>query len=197
MDIYNSRLSWILEASMKYLGVMAHAFVCTFIFSAVFRAVLVLLLLPSPRQFMNSIPHRQTPSAIFLTLLKPATAPHDDVCSICVDEFTNPVSLACGHCFCNICIRTALTQSSKCPLCQRKVFGKASARENFNRQWRESRRSLASDLFFSASHTGVSNVAYIFMAAVYDDPSIDVLVFVCLWGVWLVCLLELWDATPA
>lgn len=42
----------------------------------------------------------------------------EDVCSICLDKFTNPRSLKCKHRFCSECLQQALNASNKCPVCQ-------------------------------------------------------------------------------
>ncbi|XP_049337941.1 E3 ubiquitin-protein ligase TRIM39-like [Astyanax mexicanus] len=42
-------------------------------------------------------------------------------CSICLDVFTDPVSTACGHNFCMVCLRKCWNSSShcQCPVCKR------------------------------------------------------------------------------
>ncbi|KAJ7118772.1 hypothetical protein C8R44DRAFT_789233 [Mycena epipterygia] len=39
-------------------------------------------------------------------------------CPICSNFFDGPVSLACGHCFCSMCIRGALSSKAHCPTCR-------------------------------------------------------------------------------
>ncbi|XP_064421541.1 zinc-binding protein A33-like isoform X2 [Latimeria chalumnae] len=54
------------------------------------------------------------------------------ICSICIDLFTNPVMLACGHNFCNPCISDYWKNQKKnvsCPEC-RSVFARKSFRKN-------------------------------------------------------------------
>ncbi|XP_049339013.1 E3 ubiquitin-protein ligase TRIM39-like isoform X2 [Astyanax mexicanus] len=47
------------------------------------------------------------------------------LCSICLDVFTDPVSIPCGHNFCMICIKTCWgdSQQCNCPLCK-EIFNK-------------------------------------------------------------------------
>ncbi|KAK7689073.1 hypothetical protein QCA50_007764 [Cerrena zonata] len=40
-------------------------------------------------------------------------------CTICGDLFSGPLSVACGHCFCSLCIRTQLNVKAECPLCRK------------------------------------------------------------------------------
>lgn len=67
-------------------------------------------------------PAIQSPAAKIRAVLKKAKPPTADVWAICVDRFTKPVRLPCGHVFCKSCIRTALSQNDQCPLCRRNVF---------------------------------------------------------------------------
>ncbi|XP_072891148.1 zinc-binding protein A33-like [Hemitrygon akajei] len=56
----------------------------------------------------------------------------DVICSICLDFFSNPVILECGHNFCRSCITLYLEGAAKgtCPDCRAK-FADASARVNW------------------------------------------------------------------
>ncbi|XP_059827239.1 nuclear factor 7, brain-like [Hypanus sabinus] len=56
----------------------------------------------------------------------------DVICSICLDFFSNPVILECGHNFCRSCISLYLEGAAKgtCPDCRAK-FADASARDNW------------------------------------------------------------------
>ena len=46
----------------------------------------------------------------------------DDQCPICMDAFTKPKKLKCGHQFCTKCIDSAFTHKSVCPICG-EVYG--------------------------------------------------------------------------
>ena len=39
------------------------------------------------------------------------------ICSICHDNFTDPITLICTHSFCYSCIYEAINHRSKCPIC--------------------------------------------------------------------------------
>ena len=39
-------------------------------------------------------------------------------CSICLGEITNPVSLSCGHTYCQECINKTFEHVNECPLCR-------------------------------------------------------------------------------
>ncbi|KAI3787130.1 hypothetical protein L1987_41362 [Smallanthus sonchifolius] len=41
------------------------------------------------------------------------------MCPICMGPLVEMTSTSCGHLFCDICIRTALSVQPKCPLCRR------------------------------------------------------------------------------
>lgn len=43
-------------------------------------------------------------------------------CAICREDYTRPVRTPCDHVYCNMCIRTALSNQDRCPLCQRALF---------------------------------------------------------------------------
>lgn len=44
-------------------------------------------------------------------------------CAVCLEHPNDrkPTSTICGHIFCEICIKMAINQHKKCPLCQRKL----------------------------------------------------------------------------
>ncbi|KDQ59637.1 hypothetical protein JAAARDRAFT_153620 [Jaapia argillacea MUCL 33604] len=42
-------------------------------------------------------------------------------CNICGDLFDGPVTLACGHCFCSLCVRNALAEKAECPICRKQA----------------------------------------------------------------------------
>lgn len=47
-------------------------------------------------------------------------------CPICLESVKNrePVSTMCGHVFCKVCIRAALQQAKKCPMCKKNLNAK-------------------------------------------------------------------------
>ncbi|KAJ8905257.1 hypothetical protein NDN08_001765 [Rhodosorus marinus] len=45
--------------------------------------------------------------------------PEDFCCLICMDLLYHPVTLMCGHRYCEHCMKLASKRSSKCPLCRR------------------------------------------------------------------------------
>ncbi|KAG1764234.1 hypothetical protein EDD22DRAFT_460177 [Suillus occidentalis] len=40
-------------------------------------------------------------------------------CTICGELYDAPISLACGHCFCSLCIREHIVKESECPSCRK------------------------------------------------------------------------------
>lgn len=40
-------------------------------------------------------------------------------CTICGELYDAPISLACGHCFCSLCIREHIVKESECPRCRK------------------------------------------------------------------------------
>lgn len=68
-------------------------------------------------------PHGDTsPSNLISRAIRPVTVPAGAECLICKDVFERPVSLQCGHVYCEHCIRSALTRSDLCPLCTKTAF---------------------------------------------------------------------------
>lgn len=53
-------------------------------------------------------------------------------CSICLDQFTDPVSTSCGHNFCKVCINNYwdTTDIIQCPLCQQNFKKRPQLRVN-------------------------------------------------------------------
>ena len=43
-------------------------------------------------------------------------------CVICTDLFENPVTIGCGHTFCEKCLRTSIKRSPTCALCRKSVL---------------------------------------------------------------------------
>ena len=63
----------------------------------------------------------KSPAEALNSILAPTT-PRKGKCIICHDRYARPVKTPCGHIFCDICIRTALSQRDSCPYCQRALF---------------------------------------------------------------------------
>ncbi|KAI5397156.1 hypothetical protein KIW84_063109 [Lathyrus oleraceus] len=42
-------------------------------------------------------------------------------CPICMEAFVEEMSTVCGHIFCKICIKTAISRQKKCPTCRKKL----------------------------------------------------------------------------
>ncbi|KAF8431749.1 hypothetical protein L210DRAFT_962372 [Boletus edulis BED1] len=40
-------------------------------------------------------------------------------CTICGEFFDAPISLACGHCFCSLCVREHILREPECPRCRK------------------------------------------------------------------------------
>jgi hypothetical protein len=64
-----------------------------------------------------------------LPSVNPSTINEDDICSICLEGFTSPVRLPCGHVFCEDCIRLHLERDPTCPLDRRKVDEQSQVHE--------------------------------------------------------------------
>ncbi|XVE78117.1 hypothetical protein DITRI_Ditri13aG0118100 [Diplodiscus trichospermus] len=45
-------------------------------------------------------------------------------CPICMGPFTEEMSTKCGHIFCKVCIKAAISAQGKCPTCRKKVTGR-------------------------------------------------------------------------
>jgi len=46
---------------------------------------------------------------------------NDKECSICSEDFDNPIKLVCGHVYCFLCLKGSILNSTKeCPLCRNK-----------------------------------------------------------------------------
>lgn len=45
-------------------------------------------------------------------------------CSICLEIFTQPANLPCGHIYCHECLQMALKVRSSCPICSTKIVNK-------------------------------------------------------------------------
>ncbi len=63
-----------------------------------------------------------------------SSTPHQSSfkCSICLDDFTDPVSTSCGHNFCKVCINSYWdsTDVIQCPLCQQNFKKRPQLRVN-------------------------------------------------------------------
>ena len=76
------------------------------------------------------------------TLFRPASArplTAQSECPICTDHYTSPLSLPCGHKFCNECFNKWEERSSTCPLCRVIVD---EEKEQRLQQERETRRQI-------------------------------------------------------
>ncbi|KAF9244235.1 hypothetical protein BU15DRAFT_42358 [Melanogaster broomeanus] len=40
-------------------------------------------------------------------------------CTICSELYDAPITIACGHCFCSLCIRAHITKEPECPSCRK------------------------------------------------------------------------------
>ncbi|XP_065812869.1 E3 ubiquitin/ISG15 ligase TRIM25-like [Labrus bergylta] len=52
------------------------------------------------------------------------------LCSICLDVFTDPVTIPCGHNFCKTCITEHWNSSNRCPNCQEVFYGRPDMKVN-------------------------------------------------------------------
>ncbi|KAG8217245.1 hypothetical protein J3R82DRAFT_5334 [Butyriboletus roseoflavus] len=76
-------------------------------------------------------------------------------CTICGEFFDAPISLACGHCFCSLCIREHIVREPECPSCRKSAteahFRVNPALEEVVSAWKTARyeilRLLAGCLF--------------------------------------------------
>uniref|UniRef100_A0AAQ5Z6T9 Uncharacterized protein n=1 Tax=Amphiprion ocellaris TaxID=80972 RepID=A0AAQ5Z6T9_AMPOC len=59
---------------------------------------------------------------------------HQFCCSICLEPYTDPVSIPCGHNFCKLCIGSYWDTSelSCCPLCKEKFYKRPELRINYS-----------------------------------------------------------------
>jgi SNF2 family DNA or RNA helicase len=48
----------------------------------------------------------------------------NEICSICIDVITDPTLSACGHLFCNYCLKECLKSKEICPICKANLSGK-------------------------------------------------------------------------
>ena len=51
----------------------------------------------------------------------------DNICSICLDNFKNPITQPCGHTFCTDCFNELIKHRTsnaaiKCPLCRQNIL---------------------------------------------------------------------------
>ncbi|KAK5133502.1 hypothetical protein LTR08_007639 [Meristemomyces frigidus] len=67
----------------------------------------------------------EPPSKAISAVLRPVPAQGitDDICAICLERPTRPVSTKFNHVFCNGCIRAALARWDTCPYCTYPLFG--------------------------------------------------------------------------
>ncbi len=77
-------------------------------------------------------------------------------CMICHELFVDAVTLSCAHSFCEMCLRSWIRRKNDCPVCRKKINGKAVKSlvldnainkmiENADSETRQSRLSLLSE----------------------------------------------------
>ncbi|KAI9568981.1 hypothetical protein HD554DRAFT_2021105 [Boletus coccyginus] len=68
-------------------------------------------------------------------------------CTICGELFDAPISLACGHCFCSLCIREHIVREPECPSCRKSAaeahFRVNPALEEVVSAWKAARYEIA------------------------------------------------------
>ncbi|XP_041718206.1 E3 ubiquitin-protein ligase TRIM39-like [Coregonus clupeaformis] len=52
------------------------------------------------------------------------------LCSICLDVFTDPVTISCGHNFCMACISGYWNTTDQCPMCKQRFYTRTELRVN-------------------------------------------------------------------
>lgn len=55
-------------------------------------------------------------------------------CSLCLEPFARPVTLPCGHTFCEDCLTAAYARQPKCPNCRQPILGNGRFQINFAMQ---------------------------------------------------------------
>ncbi|OXU21425.1 hypothetical protein TSAR_000023 [Trichomalopsis sarcophagae] len=66
-----------------------------------------------------------------VALLKTAST-SEELCAICLEEFTDPKKLKCEHRFCTVCIDAWLFNSGDCPVCRKPAKSKADDTDEYN-----------------------------------------------------------------
>ena len=125
MDVCTNLLTHNPGLTLKYMLHLLWVQMSLFAFGLLFRTTDLYSWLS--RDVLENEPKKHnSPSAMFDDVLQQVASPPENVCLVCREDFTRPVRLSCGHIFCDYCIRSALSQSDKCPYCQRMVFQEES-----------------------------------------------------------------------
>lgn len=94
------------------------------------------MLLPAPEDAILKLGTKR-PSTLYL----------EEECSICFCTYEEPLTLGCGHVFCDGCIRQAVEHRAKCPLC-RATIKSATPIAVLNESSRDDDEPESSDLAF-------------------------------------------------
>lgn len=100
--------------------------------------------------------------------------PENDVCSICIDVFTDPARTNCNHWFCTECLQLALTRSNvaRCPMCRAPI-----ERRSVSKRARD--QSALSNLTFTETGKPSSKIAAMLsdIRKILQTPGRKIIVF--------------------